>query len=156
MSEKDALATEVTALKDSRNLMLASTKKSLAQQIVMSNVLKGQDGYKDLSQEQISEKIDTLSKRHITSLRDSVSDILSGLKWTDSQTAAPKPAEATGAVDDKTQISETAPVGERLTDGAQAEADEAHERFLTKLRFMSPLEQMRLLGQIKFDSAQTK
>jgi hypothetical protein len=81
---------------------------------------------------------------------------LSGLKWTDSQTAAPKPAEATGAVDDKTQISETAPVGERLTDGAQAEADEAHERFLTKLRFMSPLEQMRLLGQIKFDSAQTK
>jgi hypothetical protein len=136
--------------------MLVSTKKALAQQIVMSNVLKGQDGYKDLSQEQISEKIDTLSKRHITSLRDSVSDILSGLKWTDSQTAAPKPAEATGAVDDKTQISETAPVGERLTDAAQAEADEAHERFLTKLRFMSPLEQMRLLGQIKFDSAQTK
>ena len=156
MSEKDALSAEVTALKDSRNLMLASTKKSLAQQIVMSNVLKGQDGYKDLSQEQISEKIDTLSKRHITSLRDSVSDILSGLKWTDSQTAAPKPAEATGAVDDKTQISETAPVGERLTDAAQAEADEAHERFLTKLRFMTPLEQLRLLGQIKFDSAQTK
>jgi hypothetical protein len=156
MSEKDALATEVTALKDSRNLMLVSTKKALAQQIVMSNVLKGQDGYKDLSQEQISEKIYTLSKRHITSLRDSVSDILSGMKWTDSQTAAPKPAEATGAVDDKTQISETAPVGERLTDAAQAEADEAHERFLTKLRFMTPLEQLRLLGQIKFDSAQTK
>jgi hypothetical protein len=154
MAEKDALAIEVTSLKDSRAVMLSAAKETLAQQIVMSNVYKAQDGYKDLTPDQIQEKVATLSKRHITSLRDSVSDILSGLKWTDSQPSAAKAPDAT-AVDDATQISETAPVV-KMTDAAQAEADAAHELVLTKLRYMSPLEQTRFLGQMAFEAAKTQ
>jgi hypothetical protein len=153
--EKDALIAEIGILKDSRALMLSSAKETLATQIVMGNMLKGQDGYKDLTPDQLNEKIATFSKRHITSLRDSVTDIMSGLKWKDSQTSAVQAPEATTAVDDATQISETAPVM-KMTDAAQAEADAAQELLLNKLRYMSPLEQTRLLGQMAFEAAKTQ
>lgn len=157
MAEKDSLVAEVGVLKDSRAAILASTKQSLAQSIVMHNVLKGQDGYKDLTPAQTAEKIEALSKRHITSLRDSVSDILSGLKFTDSLPAAPKPSETTGTVDDHTQITDATPSGDSAKDGAQDEVEQARQKFLTKLRFMTPAERGRELGRLRFESsAQTK
>lgn len=153
--EKDALAAEIVTLNESRALILASAKRTLAQQIVMHNVLKAQDGYTNLTPEAISEKVETLSKRHITSLKDSVSDILSGLKFTDSKPAASASSETTETVDDHTQITDETR-GEALTDGVQEEADKAHELVLKRLRYMSPLEQRRYLGRLRLESAQTK
>ena len=43
-----------------------------------------------------------------------------------------------------------------MTDAAQAEADQAQELFLTKLRYMSPLGRTRLLGTLAFEAAKTK
>jgi hypothetical protein len=154
--ERDALLTQIKNLTDSRAVILASTKEALAQQIVMHRVLKGQDGYKDLSQEAIAEQIETLSRRHITSLKDSVSDILSGLKFIDSVPAESQTPEVTGLVDDNTQITETATSGTHLTDGLEAESDPDLKRFEKSLRFMSQAERERAIRIRRFQSVKTQ
>lgn len=156
MTEKDSLTVEVKNLTESRALILSATKTTLAQQIVMHNVMKGTDGYKDLTPETLSEKIATLSKRHITSLKDSVSDILSGLKFTDSTPAASTHSDATEAVDDHMRITDATPNGTTSKDGVQDEADPARELLLTKLRYMTPTERSRELSRLRYESAKTK
>jgi hypothetical protein len=156
MSEKDSLVAENTALVSSRNVILAATKHTLAQQIVMHNVLKGHDGFKSLTAEQTNEKIESLSKRHITSLRDSVSDILTGLKFTDS-TAATTPIETTVAVDDHTQITDATAAAATATDAVLDEATlEAQHLLQSRLRYMSPPERARFLGKMRLEAAQIK
>jgi hypothetical protein len=156
MSEKDGLVTEVKNLTDSRAIILAATKKTLAQQVVMAGVLKGQDGFKELKPEEIASKVETLAKRHITSLQDSVSDILSGLRWSDAITAASKSTETHEAVDDFKQITDETPAAASLTDGVKDEADPAHEALLKKLSYMTPLERARHVGRLRHLSAKTK
>lgn len=155
MLEKDGLAAQIVSLNESRAVILSSAKQTLAQQIVMYNVLKAQDGYRDLAPADITAKVDALAKRHITSLKDSVSDILSGLKFTDSKPTASTSTETMIAVDDHTQITDQTP-GAPVTDAVQAEANEAQDLLLKRLRFMSPIERQRFLGRLRHEAAQTK
>lgn len=156
MSEKDSLTAEIVSLKDSRTVILAATKHTLAQQIVMHHVLKGQDGFTALSTDQINEKIETLAKRHVNSLRDSVSDLLAGIKFTDSTPAALKSTETSTAVDDHTQITDATPTGATSADGVIDEAAlEAQKLFDIKVRFMTPLQRREFLGRMRYQAVQT-
>jgi hypothetical protein len=153
MSEKDALQVQLTAIQDSRTLILAASKKTMAQQIVMHHVLKGQDGFRDLTPDQVNEKVSVLSKRHITSLKDAVSDILGDLKFIDSVTA-PKPTEVIGSVPDNTKIT---PSALEMTDKVVGEADKAlviDPR--ANFRFLSNRERQIEEGKLRLQAALTK
>jgi hypothetical protein len=161
------LTADVTALsgikeaKDAAETKLARVlldhKKGLATQIVMSKVMRGQDGFKDLNKDQIFEKVAELSKRSLASLKDSVNDIMSELKWTD---AVITPAaredqskETKTTVNDNAQIVDPAP-GTKVTDQAdQAKDQQALELHYARLMAMSPTE--RMIYQADLDYTRT-
>jgi hypothetical protein len=155
VSERDSLVKEVSLLKESRAAVLSASKRILAQQIVMNGVLTGQDAYKGVSGEVLEQKVDELSKRHITSLKDSVHDIHVGLQWIKpAHTDSTKSTEASETVDDNIRVTDEVSVA--TTDAKQAEADQARDTLLLKLRYMAPLEARRYLGQMKFESSNSK
>lgn len=87
--------------------LLKAVKKTLATQIVIFKTLSGHADFKDLTTEQRQAKVDELSKRHVTSLKDAVADIMAELKWAEPTEAkpadkAPEPGKSvadTAAVD---------------------------------------------------------
>jgi hypothetical protein len=158
MTEKDALTKEVAALKDSRQVVLATSKKTLAQQIVMHGLLTGQDAYKGLTPEQVGDKVAELAKRHISSLKDSVSDILTGLRWTKQEDSASTASEHEKPLADNARVTDDAPIGSSATDAQHAEAEEQalQDSLRLRLRYMSVSERNRFLARLSYDSANTK
>lgn len=97
-SQVTDLETKLNAKSVAAQALLNAHKKSLASQIVMYRVLKGEDAYKNLDQEGIQAAITKLATRHIEFLKDTVADILSLLKWSESAPAAGQATEP-GQVD---------------------------------------------------------
>ncbi len=158
MAEKDALTAEVDALKNSRQSVLATSKRTLAQQIVMHGMLTGQDAFKDLTTDKVAEKVSELAKRHISSLKDSVSDILNGLRWTEHKDSASTATEHEKPVSDNTRLTDDAPVGTSANDKAKADAQEQalQDSIQLRLRYMSVTERNRFLARLSYDTANTK
>jgi hypothetical protein len=149
-TEKEALSTEITGLKDSRQVVVNASKKVLAQQIVMHGVLTGQEAYKGLTNDQLDEKITDLSRRNISSLKDSVKDILENIQWIKQTDSVSTTVEPQKQMDDNARVTEDV-VRDNQTDSQQntEEADKALTALRTKLYFMTPLEQRRYLAAIK-------
>lgn len=120
--EVKTAADAVAAAKATSGEMLKAVKKSLASQIVIYKSLTGNADFKDLTPEQRIAKVDELSKRHVTSLKDAVADIMAELKWVEPAEAKPadKVIEPGKSVADNAQI-ET-PAAAVKTD-AEAEAE---------------------------------
>jgi hypothetical protein len=164
-NELSKLTADVTALstgKDAAETKLARVlldhKKGLATQIVMSKVLRGQDGFKDLTKEQMSEKVTELSKRSLSSLKDSVNDIMSELKWTDSVAPAAreeKSAETSSTVNDNAQIVDPAP-GTKVTDAEQAKTQQELDLHMSRLATMTPAERTIYLADLTYKQVTAK
>jgi hypothetical protein len=127
-----------------------ASKKVLAQQIVMHGVLTGQEAYKGLTNDQLDEKITDLSRRNISSLKDSVKDILENIQWIKQTDSVSTTVEPQKQMDDNARVTEDV-VRDNQTDSQQntEEADKALTALRTKLYFMTPLEQRRYLAAIK-------
>lgn len=158
MTEKDALAGEVTVLKTSRQSVLAASKKTLAQQIVMHSVLTGKDGFKDLTPDQVNEKVAELAKRHISSLNDSVSDILSGLRWVKQVDSASTASEHEKPMADNARVTDDATVGSNAADKTRAEAEDQalQDNLRIRLRYMTQSERERFWAQVSYKAATQK
>jgi len=104
--EVTAKTAEVDAAKAQSQAMLVGIKKSLATQIVIYKSMSGHTDYKDLTKEALAAKVDELSKRHVTSLKDAVADIMSELKWKEATSATPadKVPEPGKSVADNAQV----------------------------------------------------
>lgn len=134
--------------------LLANYKRSLASQIVMAKVTAKSEGFKDLSADQIKAKVDELSKRHVQSLRDSVADILSELKFTDAAASTPAPAPAPSApeatpAEDTTQVTDNTKVAEPaapVVKDEAAEAEKAAKLRQARLNAMTPRERALFLA----------
>jgi hypothetical protein len=137
-------------LKDSRQVVVNASKKVLAQQIVMHGVLTGQETYKGLTNDQLDEKITDLSRRNISSLKDSVKDILENIQWIKQADSVSTAVEPQKQMDDNARVTEDV-VRDNQIDSQQntAEADKALAALRTKLYFMTPQEQRRYLATIK-------
>jgi hypothetical protein len=163
LADKDdainALTTETTELKAKLNAekakslaFFSETKKSLATQIIMSKMISGADGFKDLTKENIDEKVTELSKRNIVSLKDSVKDILVEKKFLVSSSQE--------APEDQTRVAETMQVTDAdavtatlLTDSKIAvEADEARYIASSAARYLSPSERTRYFAEKRWAS----
>lgn len=104
--EVKAATDAVAAAKATQAEMLKGVKKALATQIVIYKSLTGHADYKDLDQVKRDAKIEELSKRHVTSLKDAVADIMSELKWVEATPATPaaKAPEPGKSVADNAQV----------------------------------------------------
>jgi hypothetical protein len=79
--DKTTADKELAAQKLANKALLGLFKQGLAQQIVMTKVLTGHDGFKNLDAAGRKAKVDELSGRHVEYLKDTVADLLSELKW---------------------------------------------------------------------------
>jgi hypothetical protein len=162
LADKEDAINELTAELSAEKIKSASyfkeSKRSLASQVVMSKIIAGTDGFKDLSGNKLTEKVNELSKRHITSLRDSVKDILIEQKFlvnssTDSQ-------EITARVDETTQVSE-ADINLNLVDSTEPAKDPNQDEGLyysiasAKRYISSPAEQARFFAEKRWATRKT-
>lgn len=134
--------------------LLDSYKRSLATQIVISHTLQGTDGFKALSVADRQAKVDQLSKRHVQSLKDSVADIMTALKWPDvtSATRTDKVTEPGHTVNDNAQVTEQGSVTDTtVTQPSQEEADAART-FWDSLKYMTAQERTQFLLSRQYDS----
>lgn len=159
VAEKEALTTKIAGLIDSRQAVLNAGKVTLAQQIVMHGVLTGQDPYKGLTAEQLTDKITDLSKRTLVSLRDTVQDILDGLQWVKKTDSASTTTESLKKMNDNARVTEVAENHVITITDSQRELDaaQAAQNFQLKLRYMTASEKSRFLAGIGFQAlASTK
>jgi hypothetical protein len=167
VADKDAKVTDLTAKateagkkqedaeKKAASFFL-NYKRGLASQIVMHKVLTGATGFTDLTANKIHERVAELSKRDVSSLKDTVSDILSELKWSDKTPSAPreeKPIEAPQTVNDNVTVAEPVPGSASLkekdnTDEAGAQREMALH--LAKLGAMTPSERQIYLADLNY------
>lgn len=125
--ENAALKTAATAAdtaKATASELLKGVKKALATQIVMYKTLIGHADFKSLDQAGRDAKVEELSKRHVTSLKDAVADIMSELKWSDT-TAQPseKPKQEPGKT-----VADNAQVDPAVTDSSKKETETEAEK----------------------------
>jgi len=140
--------------------MLKGMKHSLATQIVIYKSLTGHVDYKDLDQTKLNEKIEELSKRHVTSLKDAVADIMTELKWV--EPAAAKPAEKANepgkSVADNAQVDPAvvADVVPAETPEEKLKKQQAERKALSdRLAPMSVKERAIYLADSAYESAKT-
>jgi hypothetical protein len=157
MAEKDGLAKEIAVLVESRQAVLYASKRTLAQQIVMHGMLTGQDGYKDLTPDQLDGKVNELAKRHITSLKDTVQDILSSIKWTKNTDSTSTTAASLKSMDNNVRVTDDVKVGSTATDATRSQAEDqaSRETFLMKLRYMPVPERARYMADLAYEAAKT-
>jgi hypothetical protein len=120
------------------------SKLSMATTIVMASVLRQKDGFTGLDGAKIQDKISEYAKRHITSLRDSVADILNELQWAKPVVAAP---EAAGK-DPATTVTDNAHVSE--SEGFHPEAQ------IPELKAQDAQKLNRMLSYITDEPARTR
>lgn len=163
LAEKDAKVaaaagkdSEVATLRKTLATTLIKYKESLASKIVIFRTLTGHADYKNLDADQRFEKIQELSKRQKDSLEDTVSDIVSELKWNDkpaTEANREKPAEAAPSttVNDSTHVAEPVPAGVKdAQDDDSRKKDELERR---KLAAMSPKERSRYQFEQRYKAA---
>jgi len=150
VTEKDSLTKQVTAVNGKAFAMLSEAKRHLATTIVVFKALKGQDGFKDLNAEQAETKIAEFAKRHITSLKDTVSDLLQDLQWVAPAAHQDAKTDESGVkVNDNAQVDESDAVNkDGASKAAQTQQDQALIR--RKLALMSPQEQGIFLADLRF------
>ncbi len=140
--------------------MLKGVKKALATQIVIYKSLTGHTDYKELDQEKLSAKVDELSKRHVTSLKDAVADIMSELKWVEPTTAQPadKAIELNKPVADNVQV-ERSVAATDSTSVAETETEKLKKQQVAmatlrdKLSSMTTREQTIFLSDLAYNNA---
>jgi hypothetical protein len=147
--ERDALQAELKIVRDSRVAIMTATKRTLAQQIVMHKVLTAVDGFKDLKQAEVAIKIDELAKRHISSLQDSVSDLLVALKFSDKSDAVV--LETPPSVDPNLTIADaTSGEGVTTTPKEKDKPAEAVKKVLSASPYLTPTERRRIEASAQF------
>jgi hypothetical protein len=148
--QKDTLVKQVEATNNKAATLLAETKKNLATTIVVFKALKGQDGFKDLNAELAQTKIAELAKRHITSLKDTVSDLLQDLQWAPPAAHQDAKTDESGVkVNDNAQVDESEAVNkDAATKAAQTEQDMASIR--RKLSYMNAQQREIFLADLRF------
>jgi hypothetical protein len=163
--EVAAKKSEVDAAKAQSQAMLVGIKKALATQIVIYKSMSGHADYKDLTKEALATKVDELSKRHVTSLKDAVADIMSELKWKEASipaTPANTATEPGKSVADNAQVdpavaitdstASSATVVENPTDKLKKQqADDAALR--ERLASMSTRERNIYLADLAYNDA---
>lgn len=158
-AELEGVKSALTTANDKVVAVFANYKKSLASQIVLGRIASGSEGFKGLSKDQIDSKVAELSKRHVSSLNDTVNDLLSELKFVDAAPATEATREETPevvpTVTDNAQVAEpAAPQSEKKVTDAQAETDAAKAQRLqmARLSLMSPRERAEALFQMAYDA----
>ena len=157
----NSLTDAVAAAKATATEMLKGVKKALATQIVIYKSLTGHADYKDLTAEALATKVDELSKRHVTSLKDAVADIMSELKWVEPIAAKPaeKAPEPGKSVADNAQVDPAA----AATDTTVVETPEEklkkqlaeNQALLDRLAPLSPRERSIYLADTAYNNAKT-
>lgn len=150
----------VTAAKGTSAEMLKAVKKSLASQIVMFKSMTGHADFKNLDQVGRTAKVEELSKRHVTSLKDAVADILAEIKWVEPTEvkSTDKANEPGKSVKDNAQIEQS--VTDAITSTAtETEAEklkkqnEAAMVLRDKLSSMTLKERQLFLADLAYDTA---
>jgi hypothetical protein len=151
---------EVNGLKDQVSKLLANFKRSLASQIVIAKVQSGAEGFKGLTSDQIKSKVEELAKRHVSSLKDSVADILLEVKLIDSIDASqsvrePAP-EANTTVTDNTQVVEPAAAKSEKDEAEKVAAAKELELHNARLAAMTPRERRIYLSDLTYRTSAKK
>jgi hypothetical protein len=156
---------EVDAAKAQSQAMLLGIKKSLATQIVIYKSMSGHADYKDLTKEALAAKVDELSKRHVTSLKDAVADIMSELKWKESTPAPPtdKVVEPGNSVADTAQVDPAVAITDSTASNGAPEVETEAEKFKKqqaadlalreKLASMTPRERRTYMADLAYSNA---
>ncbi len=141
--------------------ILKGMKHSLATQIVMYKSLTGHADFKDLDQAKLNDKIEELSKRHVTSLKDAVADIMTELKWVEPATTKPteKVNEPGKSVADNAQVdpavvADTVPPAETPEETLKKQ-QAARKALSDRLASMTPRERTIYLADSAYDKAKT-
>lgn len=163
--EVAAKTSEVDAAKAQSQAMLVGIKKALATQIVIYKSMSGNVDYKDLTKEALATKVDELSKRHVTSLKDAVADIMSELKWKEASapaTPADKAPEPGKSVADNAQVdpavaitdstASSAPVAETPADKLKKQ-QAADAALRDRLASMTPRDRTLYLADLAYNDA---
>lgn len=154
---------EVDASKATISEMLKGVKRALATQIVIYRSLTGHTDCKGLDQTQLNTKVDELSKRHVTSLKDAVVDIMSELKWVNPITTPPaeKVKELGKSVDDNAQITPAISVTDNVNTGTETLTEKlkkqqvANAALRDTLASMTRRERELYLANLAYDDAKT-
>lgn len=156
---------DLAAETEAKKAFFADSKKSLATVIVMHKVTSGAPDYKGLNKDQINAKIVELAKRNVVSLRDTVTDILSELKWVEPKAAdeaaentdnrTPSPSADQPTVNKDEQVSEK-DAEKKNTDSTQStEVDDGLQELATlrrKLSYSDGAERHVILAEIELVS----
>lgn len=152
---------DLAAAKATSAEMLKGVKKALATQVVIYRSLTGHADYKELDKAGLATKIEELSKRHVTSLKDAVADIMSELKWVDPVEAKPadKTPEVGKSVADNAQIEPSVAVTDNKSD-AETEAEKIQKQkdalaLRDRLSSMTTKEKQIYLADLTYNSAKT-
>lgn len=159
--EVTKLTDALTTAKNTSVEMLKGVKKSLATQIVIYKNLTGHADYKDLDNAKRDAKVEELSKRHVTSLKDAVADIMSELKWVTPAEATPanKVNEPTKSVADNAHADQSVVDAKILNDASETEADKlkkqetANAAIRDRLSMMTVKEQHLYLADLRYTKA---
>lgn len=151
--EKNDLEGKVKAADQKQAIFFKDSKRSLAMTIVMFKTLRGADGFKDLKGQALLDKVDELAKRHITSLKDTVNDIMSELEW-----VAPAPAanpddaaaEPEVKVNDNAQVSETETPETPAFDPKELKVQDAAKVQRMAAYITDPTERARFIADVKY------
>jgi len=165
--EVKTLNDAVAAAKATSFEILKAQKKALATQIVIYKSLTGHADYKDLTKDQLMVKVDELSKRHVTSLKDAVADIMAELKWVETPVASPNPtdkaAEPGKSVADNAQVDKSVAANDSAAEAPKAETEaeklqkqQALDQALRdRLSSMTPRERALFLADSAYTTAKT-
>lgn len=154
-------ASSVDAAKAASSEMLKAVKRSLATQIVIAKTLTSHADFKGLDEAGRNAKVDELSKRHVTSLKDAVADLMSELKWVEPTTTQPtdKAEELGKPVADNAQVDPTVPVvADKVTetdDEKLKKLQAADTALVARLRFMNPAERKLFLSDSRYNNHTT-
>lgn len=155
----------LVSAKATQGELLKAIKNTLATQIVMYKSLTGAADYRDLDKAQRDAKVEELSKRHVTSLKDAVADIMSELKWSEAtsdgkpKNKADEPGKSVAdnaQVDGAVTVVDTATVANTETDAEKAKRliDEEDSLRMT-LQPMTPKERRLHLANLSYNSAKS-
>lgn len=166
LNEKDEAIlsqdTEIKALKDAISTkdqavarFFTDSKRSLATSLVMFNALRGKEGFTNLTPQQVEDKITDFAKRHVSSLRDSVTDAFNELQWAKTQAAEP----AAGSKDSGTTVNDNAHVEESESFSPNGPIPELKVQDAAKLtRHLSyiadPTERERFIADVRYGRVQ--
>lgn len=153
------LDTEVKTLKETvtaKDRLVAAclldSKTSLATTLVMYRTLRGAEGFKGLSPQQIQDKITELKGRQMQSLKDAVKDVFSELQWVQptSEPAAKSNDSVTTVTDNKIDVDAEAT---RVRDGAEAPASatKAQDAAVTLHRMLRYIPDLRDQNKLRAD-----